>query len=82
MTAKRNAVRQRIRSLEASIARATEYLESGLNADWAGFRPLFVRKLRDGKEVPPHNDWVRNVYLPRVEKELSQAEKLLERLDQ
>lgn len=82
MTAKRHVVLQRIRSLEESITRANEYLDAGLNADWPGFRPLFVRKVRDGKQLPPHDDWVRNVYLPRAEKALSKAERLLERLDQ
>jgi hypothetical protein len=82
MITKRNAVLQRIRSLEESIARANEYLESGSNADWVGFRPLFVRKVREGKELPPHKDWVRNVYLPRVEKAVSRAERLLEQLNQ
>ena len=43
---------------------------------------MFVRKARDGNELPPHKDWVRNVYLPRAEKELAQAEKVLERLEE
>ncbi|WP_425614709.1 hypothetical protein NA78x_004584 [Anatilimnocola sp. NA78] len=72
----------RIESLDRSIRIANEYLESGRHADWAGFRPLFVRKLRDGQELPPHKDWVKNVYLPRIAKALSQAEKALERLSQ
>lgn len=80
MNAKRKAVLGRIESLEQAIAKAREYLESGKHADWRGFRPLFVPKLRDGKELPPHKDWVKNVYLPRMEKALSRAEKILERL--
>jgi hypothetical protein len=81
MNAKRKAVLDRIESLEQAIGKAREYLESGKHADWSGFRPLFVRKRKDGKELPPHKDWVRNVFLPRMERALSRAEKILERLD-
>jgi hypothetical protein len=80
MNAKRKAVQDRIESLEQAIRRAREYLESGKHADWRGFRPLFARKLKDGKELPPHRDWVKNVFLPRVEKALTRAEKILEKL--
>lgn len=80
MNAKTKAVVDRIGFLEQAIRSAREYLESGAHADWHGFRPLFDRKLRDGKAVPPHKDWVRNVFLPRVEKALVRAEKVLERL--
>jgi uncharacterized protein YqcC (DUF446 family) len=80
MNAKRKAVVDRIDSLEQAIRKAREYLESGKHANWRGFRPLFDRKLRDGKELPPHKDWVKNVFLPRMEKALSRAEKILERL--
>jgi hypothetical protein len=77
---KRKAVLERIESIEQAIARAKEYLESGEHADWIGFRPLFDSKFRDGKELPPHKDWVKNVFLPREEKALRYAEKVLERL--
>jgi hypothetical protein len=80
MNAKRKSVLDRIESLEEAIGKARDYLESGRHARWGGFRPLFVPKLRDGKELPPHKDWVRNVFLPRMEKALNRAEKLLERL--
>jgi hypothetical protein len=79
--AKRKAVVERIRSAEEAIRRAKEYLRAGAHADWVGFRPLFVGKSKAGKEVPPHKDWVRNVYLPRQERALKHDEKLLERLD-
>jgi hypothetical protein len=81
MNAKKKAVLGRIESLEDAIGKAREYLEDGKHAHWPGFRPLFARKLKDGKELPPHKDWVKNVFLPRMEKALSQAEKSLERLD-
>ena len=81
MNAKRKAVLDRIESIEQAIAKAREYLESGKHAHWSGFRPVFVRKPKDGKELPPHKDWVKNVFLPRMEKALRRAEKVVERLD-
>ena len=81
MNAKRKVVLDRIESLEQAIDRAREYLESGKHAHWSGFRPLFVGKLKGGKELPPHKDWVKNVFLPRMEKALRRAEKIVERLD-
>ena len=81
VSAKKKAVLDRIVSLEQAIAKAKEYLESGKYADWTGFRPLFARKLKNGDELPPHKDWVKNVFLPRQEKALRRAEKLLEHLD-
>jgi hypothetical protein len=81
MNAKRRAVLDRIESIEQAITRAQEYLESGKHAQWSGFRPLFVPKLKDGKELPPHKDWVRNVFLPRQERALKRAEKLVEQLN-
>lgn len=71
----------RIESLNTSIRKANEYLESGEHANWAGFRPLFDCKLKDGKEMPPHKDWVRNVFLRRMERSLQKAEKTLWRLE-
>ena len=81
MNAKRKAIRGRIESLEDAIGKARQYLEDGKHAQWPGFRPLFAHRLRDGKELPPHKDWVKNVFLPRMEKALRRAEKILERLD-
>lgn len=81
MNAKRKVVLDRIDSINQAIARAREYLESGKHVHWSGFRPMFVRKLKDGKELPPHKDWVKNVFLPRQEKALRRAEKVVERLD-
>jgi hypothetical protein len=74
--AKRKAVLERIESLERAIRTATEYLESGKHANWHGFRPFFGRK----EDLPPHKDWVKNVFLRRREKALAQAENLLQRL--
>lgn len=79
-TAEKKAIRDRIGSIEDALIRARAYLETGAHADWHGFRALFVQKLRDGKELPPHKDWVRNVFLPRMEKALRQSERALERI--
>ena len=76
---KRKAILDRIEALEEAIGKAREYLENGRHADWTGFRPLFAQKLRDGKVLPPHRDWVQHVYLPRQERALDRAERLLER---
>lgn len=78
--AKTRAVLERIRSIEDAISRARAYLESGAHADWHAFRPLLVPKVRNGQELPPHADWIRNVFLPRKERALRDAERALERL--
>ena len=80
MDLKTKAVQDRIESFQQAIQKANEYLVSGKHADWNGFRPLFDRKYRDGKELPPHKDWVKNVFLPNKQKALRGAERLLERL--
>ena len=80
MNPKKKAVVARIKSIEERIAKAHEYLESGAHADWHTFRPLFVGKWKDGKMLPPQKDWVKNVFLPRHEKALKAAERILERL--
>ena len=80
MNTKKRAVLGRIKSIEQAIDRATEYLESGKHAHWSGFRPIFVSKFKDGKEMPPHKDWVKNVFLPRMQKALRRAENVVERL--
>jgi len=76
----REAILARIKNLEGAIAKGQEYLQTGANADWRGFRALFTTKEKDGKALPPHLDWVRNVFIPRCERALNRAEKLLERL--
>jgi hypothetical protein len=72
---------ERIKLIEQAIAKAKEYLQSDKHAYWVGFRPLFDSKFRNGKELPPHKEWVKNVFLPRMEKALRREEKLAERLD-
>ncbi|MEO1236109.1 MAG: hypothetical protein AAFX76_04905 [Planctomycetota bacterium] len=76
---KRQAINQRIEAVERNIKIAGEYLESGKHADWNGFRPPFNPKERDGVGLPPHRDWVKNVYIPRQERVLNRAERLLQR---
>jgi hypothetical protein len=50
-------------------------------ADLVLIRPpcLFANQ-RMGRELPPHKDWMKNVFLPRTEKALRRAEKVFERL--
>jgi hypothetical protein len=77
---KKKAILARIETIESDISRGHEYLESGAHADWHGFRAIFVSKRRNEKDLPPHKDWVKNVFLPGRERALSNAERLLERL--
>jgi hypothetical protein len=79
MNSKEKAILDRIAHIEDATTKGREYLESGKHADWHRFRPVFVEKLRDGKVLPPHKDWVENVFLPHQEKSLTKAHKLLER---
>ena len=80
MNSKEKVILNRIKSLEDAIAKGREFLESGKHADWHVFRPLFVNKKRGGMVLPPHKDWVKNVFLPRHEKSLRKAHKSLERV--
>jgi len=82
MNPKEKAILDRIKHLEDAISKGREYLETGAHADGSGFRPLFVHKTRDGKTLPPHKDWVENVFLPRHEKALRKAHRTLEKLTQ
>jgi hypothetical protein len=81
MNAKAKAVTERIRRLEAAITKGREYLESGKHANWRAFRPLFSGKIKDGKAMPPHRDWVKNFFLPRKERALKYAENVLRTLE-
>ena len=78
MNAKTKAILDRIAHLEDAIAKGREYLATGEHAHWHGFRPLFARKVRGGKALAPHQDWVRNVFLPRQERALRNAYRNLE----
>ena len=80
MNLKEKAVLERIKQIEDAIIKGKEYLEKGEHANWNGFRPYFSPKIKDGKSVPPHKDWIKNVFLPNREKALRKAEKTLEKL--
>jgi hypothetical protein len=80
MNSKTKAVSDRIARIEEAIAKGREYLETGAHSHWHGFRPWFSVKERDAKTMPPHKDWVKNVFLPRREKALKDAHRLLEKL--
>ncbi len=82
MNSKETAILDRIKHLEDAIAKAREFLESDTHAHWHGFRPLFTDKVRDGKVLPPHKDWVKNVFLPSQEKALRKNQRILEKLSQ
>jgi hypothetical protein len=81
VNAKKESVLRRIKYLEEAITKAHEYLESGAHAECCEFRPLFTAKLRGGKPLPPHKDWIKNVFLPRRERALRNAAKVLEKLE-
>ncbi len=81
MDFKKKAILDRIKHIEDDIVKGREYLESGKHAHWHGFRPLFTEKIGDGKVLPPHKDWVKNVFLPSREKALRKAEKILDRME-
>ena len=81
VNSKEKDVLDRIKHLEDAIAKAREFVESGKNANWHGFRPLFSAKVRDGKSLPPHRDWVKNVFLPQRQKALRQAHIVLAQLN-
>jgi len=80
MNSKKKAILDRIKHIEDAIIKGKEYLKNGNHADWHGFRPLFVDKVRDGNILPPHKDWIRNVFLPRNESELKKAQEQLDKL--
>ena len=82
MNSKEKAILERIEYLEGAMTKAREYLESGKHADWHGFRPLFADKVRNDKVLPPHKDWVKNMFLPSHEKALRRNQTLLEKLTQ
>ena len=81
MNPKRKAVLDRIKHIEVAITKGREYLQTGEHAHWHGFRPLFSDKVRDGKALPPHEDWVKNVFLPNRERALRRAQKVLDNLE-
>lgn len=77
---KTKAVLNRIAILEEDIAMAHEYLASGTHVHSHKFRALFNAKTKNNEALPPHVDWVSKVFLPRRERALREAEKLLDRL--
>jgi hypothetical protein len=81
MNAKQKAVLERIERLQDEIAKGREFLETGAHAHWHGFRAMFAVKAKDGTPLPPHPDWVRKEFLPRRERALQEAEKLLEKVE-
>jgi hypothetical protein len=81
MNAKQKSVLDRIKHLEEAIIKGREFLATGAHAHWHGFRPLTAGKVKDDKPLPPNKNWVQNVFLPRSERALRQAEKVLASLE-
>ena len=77
---KKKAVEDRIKNLEDALTKVQEHLENGSHADWHGFRPLFMPKIRNGKAIPPHRAWIKNVFIPSKERAVRKAEEILDRL--
>jgi hypothetical protein len=48
------AILYRIKCLEEPISKEREYLKREAKADRNGFRPLFDKNIRGGRELPPH----------------------------
>jgi hypothetical protein len=80
MNLKKKAILNRIERIEDAITKCREYLEEGKHAHWHGFRPLFHSKTKNGNFIPPHKDWVKNVFLSDLERALKRAERTLEKL--
>jgi hypothetical protein len=83
MNSDEKSILDRIKHLEDSILKAEEYLRDGSNSNYHGFQPLFRDKVKNGKVMPPHRDWVRNVFLPncrrKVRKSLENLKRIRER---
>lgn len=59
--------------MEEAVSNRIKRLEKA-----SGFRLLFAPKVRKNKGLPAHRDWVKIVFLPRLEKALSRVERVLE----
>lgn len=66
-----------IKRCEDKLKLAYRYLETDAGRDLRMFRPLFDKKLdASGNAVPPHIDWVKNVFIRRREKGYGPAAEL------
>ena len=82
MNPKKKAIQERIKSLEDALRKGEEFLETGAHGSWHGFRAFFNPKIEaDGREAPPHRDWVKNVFIPRCERAIHKAERQLDQFD-
>lgn len=72
----------KIRWCEHQLKLAYRYLDTDQGSDLHIFRPLFDKKLdASGKALPPHKDWVKNVFIRRREKAIVRLHQLLRRID-
>lgn len=73
----------KIRWCEEQLDLAYRYLETDEGSDLRIFRPLFSNKLNvSGNVLPPHKDWVKNVFIRRRENAILRLQKLLRRLEE
>src|SRR2546423_972562 len=74
---KRKAILDRMRGHQEALQKADEYLATGANCQWQGFRAMFDPRL----DRLPHRDWVANVFRRRRRSAISQCENALETLN-
>lgn len=77
----KKAILERIKRLEDALTKAQEFLETGAHAEWHGFQAWFVPKMKDGRVMPPHRKWVKNVFIRDCEKALHKAERTLDKFE-
>ncbi len=75
------AVTDRIEQIKKNLLIGYEFLATGAHGNWHGFKPLYVEKTKDGIALPPHRDWVKNVFIAELERSLVKAEKKLETIE-
>ena len=73
---KRQARIDRMSSIREALEKANEYLATGKNAHWRGFRPWF-----GSDDRLPHPDWINNSYIPWLQRSLARCEKRLQTLE-
>ena len=79
---KATSVMGKIKWCEDQLKLAYRYLDTDEGSDLRIFRPLFTKKLdASGNALPPHKDWVKNVFIRRREKAIVRLQKRLRRLE-
>ena len=73
---KRKAICDRMRRHQDALQKANEYLATGANGPWQGFRAMFDPR----PNRLPHRDWVANVFMRRRRSAIDQCEYAIETL--